>query len=587
MIQNIRKERGVTMITVSIAIIILIIITGILVYNARDMIYIKNYNALKNDIELLRSKVSDYYNEYGTIPVKGKCLFLSDGVKTVFNEVEKNQEENFYVLDLEALDGLSLNYGKDYEIVKNSGDIEDYYSDLYIVHLTTHNIFLNGGIQFRDGDTVKYYYTDYEKPDENKVDYRYIDGIKIPDGYYYIGRSDINNIVISTSIDDEINLQNENQYYWNSTDEILEDAVLEEGQTEEEYKQSTLENNGYYVNDTTKKVIYLDTVIQNIDDTSPYLPDSNSVMLEGTSLETGLVAIDSNDNEWVWIVVPRSIYKNPAYNDGIEPENSEDYEKIENVLKNYTVNYRGDYEDEFYEGCGIATKEEYDNLKNKMLKSVYENGGFWIGRYEAGAETTVSSDDNGARGMKIQKDLYPYNYVRESTAQELSSNLAVDQERTSSLLFGVQWDLILKYIETSNVTTNDGTDELITEYLIKSDSTKWGNYINAEFVVTSDNAKVSASGSNYTDFKKGWKKNKGTYSFLTTGASDRNCILNIYDLAGNFYEWTLEKSFQDALPCTDRGGCSFYAGYQNYADHHFSRRIDQSESYISFRSALY
>ena len=226
-------------------------------------------------------------------------------------------------------------------------------------------------------------------------------------------------------------------------------------------------------------------------------------------------------------------------------------------------------------------------MKNKMLKSVYENGGFWIGRYEAGAETTVSSDDNGARGMKVQKDLYPYNYVRESTAQELSSNLAVDPERTSSLLFGVQWDLILKYIETSNVTTNDGTDELITEYLIKSDSTKWGNYINAEFVITSDNAKVSSSGSNYTDFKKGWIKKKGTYSFLTTGASDKNCILNIYDLAGNYWEWTLEKSNNPDNPCVYRGGNCYGNGSSTPVSVRYFFDTLVSYNVIGFRSSLY
>ena len=52
MIKNLRKEKGITMITVTISVIILLIITGILVYNARDAVYIKNYNGLKNDIEL-------------------------------------------------------------------------------------------------------------------------------------------------------------------------------------------------------------------------------------------------------------------------------------------------------------------------------------------------------------------------------------------------------------------------------------------------------------------------------------------------------------------------------------------------------
>ena len=242
---NLRKERGVTMITLTITIIILIVITGILIYNARDIVYIKNYNALKNDIQLLRSKVSEYYNEYGTIPAKAKCSKISVGLETVFTEDELNNEGELYVLDLEALDGLTLNYGKDYEEVKDLAEVDDYYSDLYLIHGMTHNIFLNGGIKFAEGDTINFYYTDYDTPDQARVDFRYVDGIKIPDGYYYIGRDEAKDIVISQNLNDAINLEQDNQYYWKETEEILEDVVLQEGQTMEEYEQSTWEHKGY------------------------------------------------------------------------------------------------------------------------------------------------------------------------------------------------------------------------------------------------------------------------------------------------------------------------------------------------------
>ena len=67
MIKNIRQEKGITMITVTIAVIILLVITGILMFNAKDAVYIRNYNNLKNDIELLRDKIANFYNENGSI----------------------------------------------------------------------------------------------------------------------------------------------------------------------------------------------------------------------------------------------------------------------------------------------------------------------------------------------------------------------------------------------------------------------------------------------------------------------------------------------------------------------------------------
>ncbi len=65
-----RNQRGITLISLTIAVIILILITSILIYNARDGIYIKNYSYLQNDIQNLRDKVSSFYNEYGSIPAK-------------------------------------------------------------------------------------------------------------------------------------------------------------------------------------------------------------------------------------------------------------------------------------------------------------------------------------------------------------------------------------------------------------------------------------------------------------------------------------------------------------------------------------
>ena len=89
-----------------------------------------------------------------------------------------------------------------------------------------------------------------------------------------------------------------------------------------------------------------------------------------------------------------------------------------------------------------------------MLKSVYQNGGFWIGRYETGLTNWYRT--YGEEYYKehpiidtpvIKCNAYPYVWVRCAQAQTLASNM-YSGNYTSSLLFGVQWDLTLKYLET-------------------------------------------------------------------------------------------------------------------------------------------
>ena len=67
--------------------------------------------------------------------------------------------------------------------------------------------------------------------------------------------------------------------------------------------------------------------------------------------------------------------------------------KIENDLHTYTIKYRdGRYPDESYSQSATGlTSEQYTELKRKMLRSIYINGGFYIGKYETGTETPRTS----------------------------------------------------------------------------------------------------------------------------------------------------------------------------------------------------
>lgn len=111
--------------------------------------------------------------------------------------------------------------------------------------------------------------------------------------------------------------------------------------------------------------------------------------VEGENIiDDGLVIIDSKGNEFVWIKVPKikEIYGEENLNLNFMNEN--DYNIVETKLKQYVSSYKDDnYLDEYYYGSGL-TAQKYLNLYNSMLKSIYENEGFWIGRYETGIEGT-------------------------------------------------------------------------------------------------------------------------------------------------------------------------------------------------------
>ena len=77
---------------------------------------------------------------------------------------------------------------------------------------------------------------------------------------------------------------------------------------------------------------------------------------------------------------------------------------------------------------------------------------------------------------------------------------------------------------------------------------------------------------------------------LTTGATERNSKMNIYDLAGNVWEWTLEKitgTDDYPYPCTVRGGFCNYDGSGTPASSRDDVSTSSSYYNVGFRSALY
>ena len=333
-------------------------------------------------------------------------------------------------------------------------------------------------------------------------------------------------------------------------------------------------------------------------ETVPYLPSDDFHYDTSTSVDTGLVIKDVNGNEYVWVVVPRTtaVYKTTGL--GKTTFTDADYTSIENDLKEYTKTYRNGtgYSDTYAaddKNVGwFADATAYNNLKNSMLKSVYENGGFYVGRYEAGIDTTTGTNRTskgptnsdgkytieGMPAPVTKADAYPYTYVTRTQAQNLASNVN-SGTKTSSLMFGVQWDLVLAFMH------NKGN---IADSTLTSNSTTIGNYKNNLWTIKNANAKYSTDyGRTFTACPNPFKKDADSKILLTTGADSSFSVQNIYDIAGNVYEWTLEKTDRGSLPCAQRGGDFYDTGSGSPAAKRNNFYTFSTDYSIGFRVTLW
>ena len=326
-------------------------------------------------------------------------------------------------------------------------------------------------------------------------------------------------------------------------------------------------------------------------ETVPYLPSDDFHYDTSTSVDTGLIIADSNGNEYVWVVVPRTtaVYKTTGL--GKTTFTDADYTSIEKDLKDYTSTYvtTSGYSDTWYadnQNEGWLSETEYKTLKNSMLKSVYENGGFYVGRYEAGIgtnRTSIEAQVNGKYPVPTtapvtKADAYPYTYVTRTQAQNLASNVN-SGTKTSSLMFGVQWDLVLAFMH------NKGN---IADSTLTSNSTTIGNYKNNLWTIKNANAKYSTDyGRTFTACPNPFKKDADSKILLTTGADSSFSVQNIYDIAGNVYEWTLEKTDRGSLPCAQRGGDFYDTGSGSPAAKRNNFYTFSTDYSIGFRVTLW
>ena len=195
---------------------------------------------------------------------------------------------------------------------------------------------------------------------------------------------------------------------------------------------------------------------------------------------------------------------------------------------------------------------------DKMLNSVATYGGFYIGRYETGdlsQATPVVKRINTDLGNQTWWQMW-------KKAKKLSGTSAGVQ-----MIWGIQWDETLKWlIDTGEKTYAE----------IASDSTSWGNYWNNRFTYYTNTSKSTET----KPLRSSTKIPAGAYEGTNTN--------NIYDLAGNVYDWTMESNGLDndnfrynCGGCYGDHGDMYPAMYRYYYDPY-----DKYE-YVGLRCSLF
>ena len=274
------------------------------------------------------------------------------------------------------------------------------------------------------------------------------------------------------------------------------------------------------------------------------------------NVEDGIVIVDDDESrptygsEFVWIPVGTGIKKEDGStfdiklsryifdNSGIATDQGN------NAIVSGSYNYQ-----ELNTGNGNTTaKENIESEETGFRKSAIENGGYYIGRYEARDGVTTSargSSTSDTNQLVCTASNYVYNNVTQPQAASLSQGMYAENSNfTSDLMNSYAWDTAIDFLQKC-----DNRTDKTTPYSRQ----------------TTVNSTLATQGTNNLETK------------------DQIC--NIFDMASNCYEWTTETYSIAYIPCVFRGG-----GYLNSYGYAASRN-NTSTSYSydlnAFRPLLY
>ncbi len=245
-----------------------------------------------------------------------------------------------------------------------------------------------------------------------------------------------------------------------------------------------------------------------------------STVEEEQTIETGLVVIAPDESEFVWVPVPENELNLFAEEDGTTDENGNpnmrgklwEFEK-DGINTGTEIPYSSNgYREPG--GIGSVPSEDFNiineilgtnlknatDLKNLMQKeyneiynSVKEYHGFYIGRYETG---DLSKDKVVIK--KVNEDIGNQTWYTMYAKEKKYATQLNGTKIKSNMIYGSQWDATMRWFAKSK-------DNNVSTYPVNAQ-----NGVNANF--------------------SGSRKSTGSVGSVN----------NIYDMAGNVYDWTVE-----------------------------------------------
>ena len=278
-----------------------------------------------------------------------------------------------------------------------------------------------------------------------------------------------------------------------------------------------------------------DTTIKDDLDNDVRVPEGFKIAEDsGTKVENGVVIEDKDGNQFVWIPAKTGAgltvhttkgdktiaYTRTAYSTNVATGETDEKTNSEKIKYSNSTSY--------YFTEALPTDEE---------TSVNANGGYYIGRFEAGDKEateakTMRTRETENKTVTIKKDQVPYNYISQANCKTLAEGMSDAQgyKAKTKLVSSYAWDTAISLIQITNEDYGNSSEE--------------GNYSDTTF--------------EYTDITEAEQtKNKNSSTLVPTGQTTAVC--NIYDMGGNLWEYTTESYSITYSPFTGRGG-----GYNNY-----------------------
>lgn len=304
-------------------------------------------------------------------------------------------------------------------------------------------------------------------------------------------------------------------------------------------------NRGVVITDNTNEFVWIPVSDEKILEMYNVLSEENSISLSKTTF---------NEEETTTTVYGKlNIASN---NDGIPGE--ETMYREPDILSNAT---KGD-------AAGVALlKSElgYEGTEAEVLKrfaqdlvdeyvevykSVKKYKGFYVGRYElTGTTTNPTVQRNNPVLTADALEANTWYGLKDACNRVVST-----EDAKSYMIYGNQWDRIMEWIIDTGARSE-------TEVMVNSNT--WGNYSDSIGNANVGNRQETQD-SGFSDY---WSAN------------------NIYDLAGNYYEWT-QETFETEHR-VHRGGGYWYSGSEYVAYFRDNQPPTTTRSDITARVAMY